>query len=87
MTRETSNNRSGKSTELKFMEDHVETGITKARFFSRVSPNLIEESFVNYLSQNSIEFKKTDDRYLIDLNYHLNLHETVENVTDDIAQV
>ena len=85
MTKESSNNRSGKSTQLKFMEDHVETGITKTRFFSRVSPNLIEESFVNYLSQHSIEFKKAHDRYLIDLDYHLNLHDTVENVTDDIA--
>ena len=71
MNAESSNHRSGREPPQKPIRPHVETGNAKTSFFSRVSPDMIEEALVNYLNQRSITAKQRPRKYQIDFSYLL----------------
>lgn len=49
--------------------EYIETGNAKTRFFTTVSPDILEEKLIEYLATNTIEYTQKKDKYQIDFTY------------------
>lgn len=74
MTQASSNNRSGEEMPMKPIEKELDPQNSlarPARFISKLSPDLIEDAFTDYLRLHKIEHKARSDKYQIDFTYLL----------------
>lgn len=51
------------------ISEYIETGNAKTRFFTTISPDMIEETLIEYLATNSIEYTHKKDKYQVDFTY------------------
>ena len=71
MNAASSNNRSGEELPLKPIDLYDGIGNDKTSFLSKLSPDIIEEALITYLSQKSVEIKQKENKYQVDFNFQL----------------
>ena len=66
------------------ISEYIETGNAKTRFFTTISPDMIEETLIEYLATNSIEYTHKKDKYQVDFTYFVQGNGFGELVTNDV---